>query len=75
MVSAALQARQWTVRKGVSFMQSTARENVNIPAYGNVEHQGTAIVSEISIKWGRRPIFRESLRPRAAIDRLGPKML
>jgi hypothetical protein len=32
-------------------MQSTARENVNIPAYGNVEHQGTAIVSEISIKW------------------------
>lgn len=34
-------------------MQSTARENVNIPAYGNVEHQGTAIVSEISIKWAR----------------------
>lgn len=52
-------------------MQSTARENINIPAYGNVEHQGTAIVSEISIKWGRPPIFRESLRPRATIDRLG----
>jgi hypothetical protein len=49
--------------------------NVNIPAYGNVEHQGTAIVSEISIKWGRRPIFRESLRPRYNRPPLGREML
>jgi hypothetical protein len=30
----------------------TARESVDMPAYGNVEHENTAIVSQISIKRG-----------------------
>jgi hypothetical protein len=33
------------------------KRSVNLPAYGNVEHEGTAIVSEISIKWALRKLF------------------